>query len=97
MTQTVMKHSSFLPNWKNLFQFMKDPNSDWKPKAAVLLAIVYLVWPIDLIPDFAPILGWLDDIGVTAIAITYLLYTANRYEQKKNESPNNQITELPKE
>jgi uncharacterized membrane protein YkvA (DUF1232 family) len=73
--------TSFFPSWKNLYLFMRDPHSDWKPKVGVVLAVVYIIWPIDLIPDFVPIIGWLDDIGITALAVAYLLHTASRYEE----------------
>ena len=35
----------------------------WK-KVAAVIAILYVLDPIDLIPDTIPIIGWLDDIGV---------------------------------
>ena len=42
-------------------------------KALVIFGTaIYLVSPIDLIPDVIPILGWLDDIGVLALAANYL-------------------------
>lgn len=79
-----MSHKkSFMPNWLGLWRFMRDPKSDWKPKVVVGVAIVYLIWPIDLIPDFAPIIGWLDDIGITTLAAAYLLYASNRYLEDK--------------
>jgi uncharacterized membrane protein YkvA (DUF1232 family) len=37
----------------------------------LLLAIAYVIWPIDLIPDFIPIIGWIDDILVIVGAIIY--------------------------
>jgi len=29
-----------------------------------LLALVYVVWPFDLVPDVIPVLGWLDDLVI---------------------------------
>ncbi len=79
-----MKRSiSFLPNWKNLFRFMRDPKADWKPKVAIVLAVAYLLWPIDLVPDLIPLFGWLEDVGVTALATAYLLNAASNYEPTK--------------
>jgi uncharacterized membrane protein YkvA (DUF1232 family) len=39
------------------------------------LGILYILSPIDLIPDFIPVVGWLDDIGVLGFMVhTYLQY-----------------------
>ncbi len=62
---------------------MRDPKADWKPKAAIGLAVLYLIWPIDLVPDLAPIIGWLDDIGITALAIAYLVHASGLYLKGK--------------
>jgi len=78
------KKISFSPNWKSLIKFVRDPEADWKPKLAVALAVIYLIWPIDLIPDLAPILGWLDDIGITAFVAGYLIYAVNHYAVKSD-------------
>lgn len=46
----------------------------------VIMAIVYGVSPIDLIPDILPLIGWVDDgvMGVLMGAISIWLWTRNR-------------------
>ena len=39
----------------------KDPRTPWLPKIISMLAVAYALSPIDLIPDFVPVLGFLDD------------------------------------
>ncbi len=60
-----------------IFRFLKDypklvidPHVPAKTKYLPLLALVYLIVPIDLIPDFFVLLGQLDDIGVILILLT---------------------------
>ncbi|MFA6161663.1 MAG: DUF1232 domain-containing protein [Patescibacteria group bacterium] len=77
-----MQKRSFVPNWLGLIKYLRDPKSDWKPKATIVVAILYLIWPIDLLPDIAPILGWLDDIGITSLAIAYLLHASGQYSKQ---------------
>lgn len=40
----------------------KDPRTPWYVKILVLFIAAYALSPIDLIPDFIPILGYLDDL-----------------------------------
>jgi hypothetical protein len=49
------------------------PKENWKRGIIALLAILYILSPLDLIPDFIPVIGWLDDLGVLAWAARYVL------------------------
>lgn len=43
----------------------KDPRTPWYAKALVFFVLAHTFSPIDLIPDFIPVLGYLDDLIVT--------------------------------
>ena len=79
-----MRHTRFLPDWNGLWAFLTDGKADWKPKVTVVLAVLYLLWPLDLLPDLAPLIGWLDDIGFVGMASWYLIHATNRYMDTKN-------------
>ncbi|MCX7190698.1 MAG: YkvA family protein [Methylotenera sp.] len=51
---------------------LKHPKTPWLAKLFLGLAIAYLLLPFDLIPDFIPVLGQLDEI----IIIPVLIYLA---------------------
>ena len=39
----------------------------------IIVAVLYVIWPIDLIPDIIPIIGWIDDIVVIAGTLWFIL------------------------
>jgi len=47
-----------------------DPRTPWTAKLLIGLTVGYLLSPIDLIPDFIPVLGILDDLILVPILIT---------------------------
>ena len=40
----------------------RDPRTPWYARAWALLVLAYALSPLDLIPDFIPVLGYLDDL-----------------------------------
>src|SRR5215208_337309 len=47
----------------------RDPRTPWYVKALVFFVVAHTFSPIDLIPDFIPVLGYLDDLIITPGAI----------------------------
>ena len=47
-----------------LFRYFMDGGVPWQRKSIVVAALLYFISPIDSIPDFAPFVGYLDDLGV---------------------------------
>jgi uncharacterized membrane protein YkvA (DUF1232 family) len=49
----------------------KDPRVPRRAKVAVVFAGLWVLSPIDLIPEFLPVIGPLDDVVVVALALRY--------------------------
>lgn len=70
--QRVGKKISFAKDIMALYSYMKDPYVSWHRKAIVVMGLVYFISPIDAIPDIAPLVGYLDDLGVVTALIKFL-------------------------
>ncbi len=46
----------------------------WKRVMIAILAMLYVISPLDLIPDFIPVVGWLDDLGVLVWAARQVFF-----------------------
>jgi len=66
-----------------IWRFLKDPNAAKGPKLFLLFAIGYVLMPLDLIPDMAPIITWLDDFGVAAMALSWVSKKAAQHEEQR--------------
>jgi uncharacterized membrane protein YkvA (DUF1232 family) len=64
--------AAFIPDCvTTVRRLRRDPRVPRRAKVAVVLAGVWVASPIDLIPEFIPIIGPLDDIVVVALALRY--------------------------
>jgi len=52
-----------------LYLAARDPRVPWYAKAAAIAVAAYALSPIDLIPDFIPVLGYLDDLVIVPLGI----------------------------
>lgn len=61
------------PNLVKLYgRLMADPRVPWRARVLAVATLGYTVSPIDLIPDFVPFLGQVDDIIVVAAGLKRL-------------------------
>ena len=68
-----------MPDCAVLFKrLLRDPRVPRRAKAALAFAVPYLASPIDLIPDFIPVLGQLDDALVVIAVLDYVARRAGR-------------------
>jgi uncharacterized membrane protein YkvA (DUF1232 family) len=47
----------------------RDPRVPWYAKAVAIVTVAYALSPIDLIPDFIPVLGYLDDAIIVPLGV----------------------------
>lgn len=73
-----------IKNWKEkvrklktetyaLYLAYKDPRVPWYAKVLIVAIVGYALSPIDLIPDFIPILGYVDDLIIIPAGISLAL------------------------
>ncbi|HEX5035111.1 MAG TPA: DUF1232 domain-containing protein, partial [bacterium] len=71
---------AWMESWKNkaralkanihaLYLAYRDPRVPWYAKLLILCVVGYALSPIDLIPDFIPILGYLDDLLLLPLGV----------------------------
>jgi uncharacterized membrane protein YkvA (DUF1232 family) len=66
--------ASLVPNLTQLFAgLVRDPRVPLRAKVVLGATALYLAMPIDLIPDFVPIAGSLDDAIVAAFALRFVV------------------------
>ena len=80
--ERVGKKISFAKDILALVNYMRDPYVSWHRKAIVVAALVYFISPIDTIPDIAPLVGYLDDLGVITALLKFLGHELIPYYEK---------------
>jgi len=52
-----------------LYFAIKDPGTPWYARVLGIITVAYAVSPVDLIPDFIPVVGYLDDVIILPACI----------------------------
>ncbi|WP_042461929.1 YkvA family protein [Neobacillus dielmonensis] len=105
---TLTKLKSYARKLKqNLFVLYlsyKDHRVPWYAKLVAICVVAYAFSPIDLIPDFIPVLGYLDDLIIVPLGISLALRLIPPYiieenrekaeEMRENGKPKNWITAI---
>ena len=77
--RTVMYYIRQLPQYLRLLGgLITDPRVAMLDKLLVAGAMAYIVMPIDLIPDFIPFFGEIDDLYLLVLALQRLISNAGR-------------------
>jgi uncharacterized membrane protein YkvA (DUF1232 family) len=78
-TPTRPSIQSVMENGQLVWRLLQDDRVPTFLKVAIPLGVaVYFISPLDLIPDFIPILGQLDDLGVILLGMTLFINLAPR-------------------
>jgi uncharacterized membrane protein YkvA (DUF1232 family) len=59
-----------LPSFSRLYwRLFRDSRVSILPKLLLVLTLLYLVWPFDVIPDYVPVVGEMDDVGLVLLGL----------------------------
>jgi uncharacterized membrane protein YkvA (DUF1232 family) len=69
----------FLPHCVVLYKrLLVDPRVPARAKVLLAASLCYLLLPFDLVPDFLPVVGQLDDVAVVAATFAFVARAAGR-------------------
>lgn len=69
--------------------FEKFVKENWM----LILAIGYLLFPFDIIPDFLPMIGYSEDIGALVLALIVKIYQHHKENAKKDKEKKDNVIE----
>ena len=104
-----MNAGRFIETWKRrarqlqadtyaLYLAYRDPRVPWYAKALAALVVGYAFSPIDLIPDFIPVLGYLDDLVLVPLGIILVVKMIPKgvWDECREEAANHLAQDRPR-
>jgi uncharacterized membrane protein YkvA (DUF1232 family) len=78
---TTHQDQPWYENFVLLLNMLLDKNFSLQPATWAIIAgaIAYVIMPIDIIPDFIPFVGWIDDIFVLKVVTDFVSAEIDRY------------------
>ena len=67
-----------------LYYVARDPSTPWYARLLIAAIVAYALSPIDLIPDFIPVLGYVDDLILLPLAIMLVIKLISADVLEKN-------------
>jgi len=67
-----VRNSELVDKAYQLWRHLNSPKCSIADKTLIIAALLYLISPLDAVPDFIPIVGWLDDVGVATAVLAFL-------------------------
>jgi uncharacterized membrane protein YkvA (DUF1232 family) len=64
-----MKHLVGLKSLVDFVRMLRDPRTPKSAKIVSLIGVLYTLWPIDVLPDVIPVIGWVDDFTMVALSL----------------------------
>ncbi len=86
--QSVRHGWHLFRNRRTLWQMIREAlngryRMSWLTTLVVLFSIAYVIFPFDLIPDYIPVLGWIDDGAVLYLMLMRLVKETQRFSRFK--------------
>ena len=69
LTRGAARKAQLVRSLTALWFMLKDARTPWPPKLVALTVLAYALSPVDLIPDFIPVLGLLDDLILLPLGV----------------------------
>jgi uncharacterized membrane protein YkvA (DUF1232 family) len=70
---------------RDVVAWLKDPEVSLASKSLGLLALLYVLSPVDLCPDVIPVIGWLDDVGVLGLVAAFYARRISAHAARRRE------------
>ena len=70
----MLRKASLMRQLTALWFMLKEPAAPLTPKMLAFALLAYALSPIDLIPDFIPVLGWLDDLILLPMGLALVVW-----------------------